>query len=798
MAKQNLRKTPSLAAAFFVSFALSHQNIMKRWLLAIFGVIILIVVPLLFIQSRGKKENMLPQTVSYNFHIRPILSDKCFKCHGPDATHREAHLRLDIPDSALAPSKNTKGAFAIIPGKPEESELYKRISSEDLTYIMPTPESHLGALNEYEIRLFKKWIKQGAKFEAHWAFNSPVKASLPEVSDKNWVKNEIDYFILRKMDEKGLTPNEEADKERLLKRVALDLTGLPPTIDQMDKFLADNDPTAYEKAVDALFKSRQYGERMALHWMDVSRYADSYGYQDDNIRTQWPWRDWVIHAFNKNLPYDQFIKWQLAGDMLPEATKENILATGFFRNHKYTEEGGVVPEEYRIEYLIDKTKTYTKGFLGITMECAQCHDHKYDPFSQKDYYSLLAFFNNTKEVGYEGDVTKSKPAKNPILTISHEDRKDLLSFIQFSDTGKLTVSVMGERDTLRKTFVLNRGVYDQPGEEVVPSAVRAVMKFDTTQFARNRLGLAEWTIDKRNPLTARVFVNQLWQEIFGRGFVKTSGDFGMQGELPSHPELLDWLAVDFMENGWDIKRLIKKIVTSATYRQSAVVLKEHLQTDPENVYLSRANRTRLKAEFVRDLYLSTSGLLAKTIGGPSVKPYQPAGIWESTTSGRGVLARYKQDHGEDLYRRGLYTFIKLTVPPPGMIMFDASNRDQCEVKRLRTNTPLQALIMMNDPAVLESSRVFAQNLVAESNSAPEKITKAFRTIICRRPTAKEQKILADYYAEQLQAFQQKKLDASVTLQVGEFEIKKGVDQNQSAAMMKVVGMIYNLEEAIMK
>ena len=314
----------------------------------------------------------------------------------------------------------------------------------------------------------------------------------------------------------------------------------------------------------------------------------------------------------------------------------------FLRNHKYTEEGGVVPEEYRIEYLIDKTKTYSKGFLGITMECAQCHDHKYDPFSQKDYYSLLAFFNNTKEVGYEGDVTKSKPAKNPMLAITKEDRSNLLSFIESADTAQLTVSVMGERDTLRKTFILNRGVYDQPGEEVVPSAVRAVMKFDTTKFPRNRIGLADWTIDRNNPLTSRVFVNQIWQEIFGRGFVKTSGDFGMQGELPSHPELLDWLAVDFMENGWNIKRLIKMIVTSATYRQSAIVTKEHLQSDPENIYLSRANRTRLKAEFVRDMYLSTSGLLVKTIGGPSVKPYQPAGIWEATTSGRGVLARYKQ------------------------------------------------------------------------------------------------------------------------------------------------------------
>jgi hypothetical protein len=506
----------------------------------------------------------------------------------------------------------------------------------------------------------------------------------------------------------------------------------------------------------------------------------------------------VIHAFNKNLPYDQFIKWQIAGDMLPDANKEQILATGFFRNHKYTEEGGVIPEEYRIEYLIDKTKTLSKGILGVTMECAQCHDHKYDPFSQKDYYSLFAFFNNTKELGFEGDILQSKPAKKPVLEISKGDRENLLSFIQSKDTASVMVSVMGERDTLRKTYVLNRGVYDQPGEEVTASAIPAVMKFDTTIFPRNRLGLAMWTVDKRNPLTARVFINQVWQEIFGRGLVKTSGDFGMQGELPSHPELLDWLAVDFMENGWDIKRLMKMIVTSATYRQSGKVSKEHLQKDPENVLLARANRTRLKAEFVRDLYLSSSGLLVKTIGGPSVKPYQPKGIWEATTSGRGALARYKQDHGEDLYRRGLYTFIKLTVPPPGMMMFDASNRDQCEVKRLQTNTPLQALIMMNDPAVLEASRVFAQKLVGESSTENEKITKAFRSIICRKPTTHEQQVLSNYYAEQLQAFRQKELDASATLQVGEYELNRDLNQEQCAALMKVINMVYNLEEAIVR
>jgi Protein of unknown function (DUF1553)/Protein of unknown function (DUF1549)/Planctomycete cytochrome C len=770
---------------------------MKR-LLTCTVLIVAAIVTLVSCFDNSRSEETIPENVSFNFHIRPILSDKCFKCHGPDPGHREAGLRLDIADSAYAPLRDNKKTFAIVPGKPELSELIKRISSTDSAYVMPTPESHLGALSEYEIALFNKWISQGAEYEPHWAFIAPVKVPLPEVKNKEWVENEIDRFILAKIEEKGLDANEEADKERLLKRVSFDLTGLPPSLEMTDRFLADKSDAAYEKMVDALLQLPQYGEKMAVHWMDVARYADSYGYQDDNIRTQWPWRDWVIHAFNKNMRYDEFITWQLAGDMLPNATKENILATGFFRNHKYTEEGGVIDEEYRIEYLIDKTKTFTKGVLGITLECAQCHDHKYDPFSQKDYYSLLAFFNNTKEKGFEGDISVSQPAKNPVLSITAEDRKHLLSFVNAKDTNALMVSVMGERDTLRKTYLLNRGVYDQPGDEVKPTAIRAVMKFDTVKFTRNRAGLAKWTVDKNNPLTARVFVNQVWQEFFGKGLVKTSGDFGMQGELPSHPELLDWLAVDFMENGWDIKRLVKQIVTSATYRQSAKTTDKHLKKDPENIYLARSPRQRLKAEFVRDLYLASSGLLIKTIGGASVKPYQPKGIWEAASSGRGLLATYRQDHKDALYRRGLYTFIKLTVPPPTMIMFDASNRDQCEVKRLKTNTPLQALIMMNDPAVLEASRVLAQQLVSELSSADEKINKAFRLIICRQPSATEKKILKEYYDEQLQLFQQNKLNASVTIKVGEYPINKQVDEKLVAATMKTISTIYNMEEAIVK
>ena len=738
----------------------------------------------------------LPDKVSYNFHIRPILSDKCFSCHGPDANKREAHLRLDQPETAFAPLTETKGAFAIVKGKPDQSELFKRISSTDPHYQMPTPESHIGALTPDQIALFKKWIEQGAQYESHWAFTPPVKAEVPKISDDKWSKNDIDRFVLSKLNTIGLKPNEEADKERLLKRVSLDITGLPPSLALMDEFLADNSPDAYEKITDKLLADKAYGEKMAIHWLDVARYSDSYGYQDDNIRSQWPWRDWLIHAFNSNMHYDQFLTWQLAGDLLPDATKEQVLATAFLRNHKYTEEGGVVPEEYRIEYILDKVKTFGKGIMGVTIECAQCHDHKFAPFTQNDYYRLFAFFNTSKEEGFEGDVSTSKPAKSPWLTIKDTDIKTVMGYINKKDTGSLTVSVMGELDTPRKTYILDRGVYDKPTTEVKASAIPAIMPYDTVNIPRNRMGLAMWTINRKNPLTARVFVNQMWQNFFGRGFVKTSGDFGMQGELPSNPQLLDWLAVDFMEHEWDIKRLIKMIVTSATYRQSTKIDPGKQSIDPDNVYLARGPRTRIPAEMVRDVVLASSGLLVNETGGPSVKPYQPKGLWESSTSGRGVLATYKQDHGDSLYRRGIYTFIKLTVPPPSMIIFDASNRDQCEVKRLQTNTPLQALVMMNDPLVWEASRVLAQNLLAKDPSAEKDIEKAFRLIICRKPSKQELSILKSYFDDQLAKFKSKSLDATKALDVGEYAVNEALDRNTHAALMKTISTIYNLEEAI--
>ena len=738
----------------------------------------------------------IPAVVDYNFHIRPILSDKCFACHGPDKNAREADLRLDTKEGAYKALVETAGMHAIVPGHPDRSEAYRRITSDDETVKMPPVSSNL-ALTDYEIRLIERWIRQGAEYKPHWAFVPPEKTETPEVDDNDWPASQLDYFVLAKMEMMGLEPNPEADKSHLLRRVYLDLTGLPPTEEQLQRFLADHSPNAYEKAVDELLASKAYGERMAMHWLDVARYADSYGYQDDDIRTQWPWRDWVIHAFNENMPYDRFVTWQVAGDMLPNATKEQILASAFNRNHKITEEGGVIEEEYRVAYALDKTNTFSKGILGITMECAQCHDHKYDPFTQKNYFQLYAFFNNSAEKGLEG-LVNSGPSKTPRLTITQADVDSILRFInKAGDTTAVSVSVMGELDEVRPTYILDRGVYDAPTERVYPGTPESILSFDSTQYAPNRLGLTAWAFSKENPLTARVFVNQVWAMVFGRGLVATVADFGNQGELPSHPELLDWLAADFRDNGWDVKRLMKQLVTSATYRQSSRVTQKHLKEDPDNIYLARAKRIRLPAEFIRDLALASSGLLNPEIGGPSIKPYQPDGIWEVTSSGRGALSNYVQDHGNDLYRRGMYVFIKLTVPPPNMLIFDASNRDMCEVTRQRTNTPLQALVMLNDPVILEASRVLAGSLLQATPDAKprELITRAFRRILSRDASEKELTLLESYYSGELSRYRESPADAAAFVNVGEAPQVK-LDPVEEAALMAVIHGLYNLEETI--
>ena len=473
-------------------------------------------------KSDSAGSESLPKEVSYNFDIRPILSDKCYACHGPDANKRKADLRLDQPESAFAALKEHPGAHALVAGKPELSELFLRVSTVDTESLMPPVASNLPALTPHEVALIKKWIEQGAKYEKHWAFTSPVKSALPGVNNKNWPQNEIDYFILQKIEQKGMKPNEEADKERLLKRISLDLTGLPPFLQMMDEFLADNSKDAYEKMVDKLMQQPAYGEKMAIHWLDIARYADSHGYQDDGYRTQWPWRDWVIHAFNKNMHYNDFVTWQLAGDLLPNATKEQLLATGFNRNHKITEEGGVIPEEYRTMYVTDRTDLFGKGLLGITLECAHCHDHKYDPFSQKDYYQVFAFFNSVKEAGIESVIGGPETyAKKPMIEISPDEVKNLLKFINKTDTNCTIVSVMGDLDTLRKTHILKRGNYDAPGDSVLPGTPESILSFNPS-YPKNRLGLAEWLFDKKKSIDGKSLCKYFMAGVFWKRNCKNS------------------------------------------------------------------------------------------------------------------------------------------------------------------------------------------------------------------------------------------------------------------------------------
>ncbi len=522
---------------------------------------------------------------------------------------------------------------------------------------------------------------------------------------------------------------------------------MPPSVEEIDEFLNDQTENSYEKIVDKLLNSENYGERMASIWMDIARYGDSHGYQDDLERVMWPWRDWVIHAYNSNLPYDEFITWQLAGDLIPNATKEQIIATGFNRNHKITQEGGVIPEEYRTEYVADRTNTTSKMMLGLTMECARCHSHKYDEISHDEYYGMFSYFNNIDE---EGLITYQDKAPKPNITLSRKDIDNDLGFIKLPDSiDEVTFMVMKETENLRKTYVLERGSYDAPSREVKPMTPSAVLPINKSNS--NRLDLANWFFDDENPLTSRVVVNRLWQQFFGVGIVATPDDFGSQGNRPTNPELLDWLAVTFMENGWDTKKFIKKIVTSKTYMQSSKVDEQNKKLDPENVFLSYYPRQKLPAEMIRDNILASSGLLIDKLGGPSVKPYQPEGLWDEVIGGGGgSLARYVQSDGDNLYRRSLYTFWKKTVPPPSMMIFDASSRDNCEVKRQDTSTPLQSLTLMNNPEFIEAANFLSKSIEKKSLNTNDKIIYLYRTVTGRTPNNNEISKLKNYLKDQIE------------------------------------------------
>ncbi len=787
--------------------------------------------------------------VDFDRTILPILSDNCFFCHGPDAKNRKADLRLD--EEAAARRKNPEGVAAVVPGKSAESELYRRVATKDRDDLMPPAKSNK-KLTRAQIDALKKWIDSGAKWGEHWAFRPLQKPPVPAGA-----AHPVDAFILDRLAREKLRPSPEADRVTLLRRLTLDLTGLPPAPEEAAAFLADAAPNAYERAVDRLLASPRYGERMAWDWMEIARYADSNGYQGDGERTMWPWRDWVVKAFNDNLPYDQFTVWQLAGDLLPGSTRDQKLATGFCRNHPINGEGGRIAEENRIDYVMDMTETMGTVWLGLTLTCSRCHDHKFDPLLKKDYYSLFAFFNQTPVNGGGGD-----PQTAPVLDMASEEQRSAIARldIEFAATAKklkeaeggiipeeledgakikdllktapenrnrqqlddlvkacdksapdlakaaralrdvtdrrssakkaiTRVMVMEDQAAPRKTYALDKGLYDKRQEEVaagVPGKLPAL----AADAPRNRLGLARWLVSPENPLPARVTVNRFWQMLFGIGLTKTAEDFGHQGEYPVHRDLLNWLAADFRDSGWDVKRLLRLIVTSATYRQSSRVAPELVEADPQNRLLARGPRFRMPSWMIRDQALAASGLLVGTLGGPPVKPYQPANVWEEATFGGKT---YKQDHGEALYRRSLYVFWRRIIGPT--MFFDTQSRSACTVKPTRTNTPLHALATLNDPTYVEAARALAERILKESGDGA-RLDLAFARVLARSPKDPERRVLLAGLRRLRGEFAARPDDAKKLLKVGESKRDESIDPVEHAAWASLCLSILNLDETV--
>lgn len=934
------------------------------------------------------------EQVRFNRDIRPILSDKCFQCHGPDSATRQAGLRLD-EEAGL---KST-----LISGDSAASEMVARITHSDAELKMPPADSGR-SLTSNEISLLTRWIEEGARWEQHWAFTPPIRAVPSESRLANWIKNPIDSFVLKQLEQSNLQPSPEAVKSTLLRRVTFDLTGLPPTKAEIDNFHSDDSPNAYERVVDRLLDSPRYGERMATEWLDASRYADSHGYSLDRRRVMWPWRDWVISAFQRNLPYDEFVVEQIAGDLLPNATISQQVATGFNRNHPIQSEGGVINEEYRVETVVDRVETTASVFLGLTLGCARCHDHKYDSISQKEFYEFYAFFNNLPETAHVGnrdnDVdapfidaptdrqaskikeleTKIPIARelsekslqgeptDPVDTVWFDDQlpdaarpfgngdgpqefrwvegpdhpvlsgerssmrtceergqhgfegaspfpigdeaelfvsvfidpnhppqeimlqwkgggtwehraywgENLIDWgqndtpsrramgplpepgkwirlnVKATDVGlakgssidgwaltqhggtvywdlagvksipetpeqiqlknlenelknirdaRPRVMVMDEMETPRRTVILTRGQYDQPSDIIVkpriPKVIGVLPEIEDSEKQANRLDLAHWLVSTENPLTARVAVNRFWQMYFGEGLVLTPEDFGAQGALPSHPQLLDWLATEFIESGWDIKALQKKIVMSATYRQSSHLRPELLEQDPNNRLLARGPRFRLSAEMIRDQALFVSGLLVDQIGGPSVRPYQPPGLWDDVVYGN--VPRFQQDHGDKLYRRSLYTYWKRSVPPPNLQVFDAPSREACVLKRSQTNTPLAALVLMNDPTFVEASRKLSELTLQSVQGADlERLSWMFQRTTSRLPTERELELLMLTLNKAHNRYRENPELALQLMQVGESAYDMDLPTIEIAAFTTIANALLNTDEVITK
>jgi hypothetical protein len=763
--------------------------------------------------------------VDFDREVRPIFSENCLRCHGPDAKSREAGLRFDRRDSVFG--KLPSGDVAIVPASAAKSELIQRVTSDDDSYRMPPPEFGKRLKSE-QTKLLARWIDEGAPWSEHWSYVKPKRPPVPQPTGFR-IANPIDAFVAERLRKGGLAQSSEADKTTLIRRVSFDLAGLPPSLAETNAFVSDTSPNAYEKLVDRLLASPHYGERMAMMWLDLARYADSDGYHDDTPRIIYQFRDYVIEAFNANKPFDQFTIEQLAGDLLPEATLEQKIASAFNRLGPTSSEGGADAAEYAAKYAVDRVNTTAAVWLGLTLNCTECHDHKYDPFTTKEFYSLFAFFNQVPEVplfrGSSAPPTVRTPNKEQLVKLTAFNREVSGLSEQVAVASELRDKTLAEhltkqhgakkkeRDTFeasipevrvmadvpvrRPTHILVRGDYRTFGEEVQP-AVPALLGTLPANVAPNRLALARWLVDRQHPLMSRVTVNRFWQMVFGTGLVKTSEDFGVRGERPSHPELLDWLACEFIDRSWNVKHVMKLIVTSATYRQSSESGAEPLSRDPENRLMARGPRFRLPAEIVRDNALAISGLLSPQIGGPSVKPYQPGDLWREFSYGDDASKSYVQDHGSNLYRRGLYTFWKRSVVYPSYVTFDAPKREVCAFQRSRTNTPLQALVVLNDIAYFEAARVFAQRLMHDNSAdTSTRISLAFKLALSRAPTQNELAAMRSLLEDTRKIYHEDVADAQMLVSAGESP-RPNADPVEHAAWTCVCNAILSFDETITK
>jgi len=825
-------------------------------------------------------------SVDFARDVRPILGDKCFACHGPDDKARQASLRLDTRAGALAPAAS--GRPPVVPGRPQASSLVARVLARGPLQMPPPSTGKKITLAEAEI--LKRWIAQGAPYAEHWAFVPPRRPRIPTIGEgrfmhsrrqdaqvaakhkdagavprrtpihqpsasnspnarlwSTWPRNPVDNFALDRMLRAGLRPNPPADRHTLARRVSLDLIGLPPSPTEVDRFVRDPSPDAYERMVDRLLASPHFGERWARPWLDLARYADSAGYGSDPLRPNlWPWRDWVIRALNADMPFDQFTVEQIAGDLLPNPTPEQLIATAFHRNTMTNTEGGTDDEEFRVAAVKDRAITTAQVWMGLTLQCAQCHNHKYDPLSQKEFYRFAAFFNQTED----NDQPDERPTF-PLLAPQEEARRGAIQ----REINRLEALAAGSADAKtaleakrkeleaikpvevpimrelppgkrRETHVLTLGNFLQKGEKVQPGVPAAFHPLPQGGEP-NRLALARWLVSTGNPLTARVVVNRIWAQVFGTGIVETEEDFGHQGALPSHPELLDWLAVEFMRptvgatrfagglqrnadgaggplrnqswaagppRPWSVKHVIRLIVTSATYRQSSRVTPGHLARDPRNRLLARYPRRRLDAETVRDQALALSGLLSRKIGGPSVYPPQPEGLWQAAFNGERTWPTSK---GEDRYRRGLYTFWRRTVPYPSMATFDAPSRETCTVRRIHTNTPLQALVTLNDPAYLEMAQALARRIVREGgNSTEQRAAYALRLALCRPAGPAQVRQIVALVQHELDHYRAKP-DAALKLATDPLgPLPAGADAAEMAAWTAAANVVLNLDAVL--